>query len=684
MLIAILVVLLLLLTVAVAFARDRARRAALTHFLSSVRAGQSERRIAEEYRLLFEHNPHPMWVYDPDTFRFLAVNSAAIAHYGYSREEFLAMTIKDIRPQEDIPRLLEHDSGVRGTGRGGGIWRHRRRDGSIILVDIVRSMIPFGGRPARLVLAVDVTEHEQAERALREAHAMVSAVVNDAPLAIVTIDLNAHVTSWNPAAERIFGWTATEVVGRPLPYVPEVRRSEFDQHILSEVRAGRGITGFETRRVHKDGTVLDVQLNIAPLHDASGAVAGSVGFLLELTEQKRLEQQFQQAQRMEAVGRLAGGIAHDFNNLLTIINTNCELALDALPPGAEIRADIEEARQAGTRGAALTRQLLAFSRRQVLHPELIDLSVVVSGMEKMLRRVLGEDVTLECDLSTGLPHVRADLGQLEQVLMNLVLNSRDAMPDGGRITISASPAQVDADMSRREAGLEAGSYVILTVADTGAGMDAATRDRIFEPFFTTKGVGKGTGLGLAMVYGVVKQSGGSIRVESEPGRGTSITIYFPVSAALEDSGAGYRGALPTRDATPRGSETVLIVEDEGAVRDVVRRVLTAQGYTVLEAAGGAEALAVAARHPARIHLVLSDVVMPNMNGRELVEQLRAVRPGLRVLFMSGYDDDAIAQRGVPAPDTAFIEKPFTIDALARRVRAVLDEAGRQGDGEIEA
>jgi PAS domain S-box-containing protein len=553
----------------------------------------------------------------------------------------------------------------------------------LILALVLTALLTLLGAGAALMRA-RVKERMQAQRALREAHGLVSAVVNDAPLAIITIDRDYHVTSWNPAAERIFGWTSAEVIGRPLPFVPDERRDEFMRRVQTEVRAGRGITGLETRRARKDGTVIDVQLNIAPLHDATGSVAGAVGFLLDLTEQKQLEQQFRQAQRMEAVGQLAGGIAHDFNNLLTIINTNLELALSALPDGDEVRIEIEEARQAGARAATLTRQLLAFGRRQVLRPELLDLSAVVADLEKMLRRVIGEDIAFVSELGIGLGAVRADRGQLEQVLMNLVVNARDAMPAGGTLTVATTLAEIDAALARRHGSLIPGSYVALSVTDTGIGMDAATQDRIFEPFFTTKGVGKGTGLGLAMVYGVVKQSDGHILVRSTPGQGTKVTIFFPriAESASASHAAGFMAA--SADATPGGSETILVVEDEEAVRDVIRRVLTAQGYTVLEAAEGAGALAALARHPTPIHLVLSDVVMPNMHGRELAERLRAAHPGTRVLFMSGYDDDAIALRGVLAPGTAFIEKPFTVEQLARRVREVLDGAGAHGGSGIGA
>jgi len=387
-----------------------------------------------------------------------------------------------------------------------------------------------------------------------------------------------------------------------------------------------------------------------------------------MTERRHLEDQLRQAQKMEAVGQLAGGIAHDFNNLLTAILGSTQLLLHATPPGDGRREDIEEIKNAGLRAAELTRQLLAFSRRQVLAPKVLDMNAVVSQMDKMLRRLIGEDVELVTQLARDLGPVSADPGQLEQVLLNLAVNARDAMPRGGRLTIETANVVLTEEYSERHHRLPPGQYVLLAVSDTGVGMDEATQKHLFEPFFTTKEVGKGTGLGLATVYGIVKQSGGYIWVYSEPGHGTTVKVYLPrVPGAAEP--------LPVAAATPelrRGSEIVLLVEDAAPVRSLARKSLESYGYTVLEAADGPAALDLAARHPRGIDILVTDVVMPGMSGRELAERLAPARPAMRVLYTSGYTDDAMVRQGVLRAGVAFLQKPFVPETLARKVREVLD------------
>src|SRR5437763_520141 len=371
---------------------------------------------------------------------------------------------------------------------------------------------------------------------------------------------------------------------------------------------------------------------------------------------------------MEAVGRLAGGIAHDFNNLLTVITTYCDLLLEDLGREDPKREDVEQVRKAAEGATALTRQLLAFSRQQVLEPKVVSMSAVVSGVEKMLRRVIGEDVDLATRLDPDVGSVKADVGQLEQVLMNLAVNARDAMPTGGKLTIETGNAEHDPDYAREHEATAVRRFVMLAVSDNGIGMDDATKARIFEPFFTTKEPGKGTGLGLATVYGIVKQAGGFIWVYSEPGQGTSFKIYLPaVDATAERTTAA--AATPT----PRGTETVLLVEDAAAVRAVTKQVLERQGYTVLEAPGGEAALRLAQRHRGPIHLLLTDVVMPRVTGRELAERLAHVRPDVKVLYTSGYTDDSVVRHRILESGTAYLQKPFSPESLARKVRDVLDE-----------
>ncbi len=424
----------------------------------------------------------------------------------------------------------------------------------------------------------------------------------------------------------------------------------------------------ECRIVQPDGSVRWVLMSGTPIRNEAGALTGLSGLTQDITERMELEAQFRQVQKMESVGRLAGGIAHDFNNLLTVINGTTELALLELGDAEALRADLDEIRLAGERAAALTRQLLAFSRKQILQPQVLNLNTVVAGMKGMLGRLLGEDVHLVFALTDGLGSVRADVGQIEQVVVNLVVNARDAMPHGGTLTIETRNAQIDERRSG-EPGFAApeGPHVILAVADTGMGMDEVTRRQIFEPFFTTKDPGRGTGLGLSTVYGIIKQSDGLILVESEVGRGTRFEVCLPQVAEV----AGGDRPKPTV-VSASGTETILLVEDNGGLRKLARRILVSAGYRVLPAANGEEALLVLERHEEPVHLLLTDVIMPGMNGRVLAEQVGEVRPGMKVLYTSGYTDDAIVHHGVLDEGTAFVGKPFTAAELLRKVREVLD------------
>ena len=497
---------------------------------------------ANKYRLLFDLNPEPMWVYDGETLRFLAVNEAAIRHYGYTRDEFLAMTIKGIRSESEYLQLDESLKKNLGTTMIRTNVRHLKKDGTAIEVELSADSIELGGRQARLVMARDVT--------------------------------------------------------------------------------GR----------------------------------------------KRLEDQFRQAQKMEAVGQLAGGVAHDFNNLLTVIGAHSDFLLDAIEPNDPKREDVEEIQKAGARASGLTRQLLAFSRKQILRPAVLDLNNTVESAEKMLRRLIGDHIEVSTILSPDLPHILADSGQLEQVLVNLAVNARDAMPDGGRLEIDTSSIEVSEQSIDSNSVTPPGKYVLLCVSDTGTGMDAATLKRVFEPFFTTKDPGKGTGLGLATVYGIIKQSGGYIWVDSELGSGTTFRIYLPQLA---------KELLPQEItnaavAISKGMETILLIEDEDSLRRVVSRMLSAQGYVVLEARDGDDALSIAAGYGAPIHLVLSDLIMPRTHGGEVCRRLQLERPDIKTICMSGYTDDEVIRRGIVAGDMPFIQKPFSQIDLARLVRETLD------------
>ena len=433
------------------------------------------------------------------------------------------------------------------------------------------------------------------------------------------------------------------------------------------VKRGESSTGV-FRVVRPDGTIRWVRGRSFPVRDATGRVRRLVGVSEDITEVRATEDQLRQAQKMEAVGRLAGGVAHDFNNLLTAMLGSADLVLETLAPGAPERDDVKEIRKAALRAGELTRQLLAFSRQQVLAPRVLDLNALVTDMEKLLRRLIGEDVELRTALAPDLGAVKADPGQIEQVIANLVVNARDAMPAGGRLTIETANAELDQLYSEQHVPVQPGSYVLLAVSDSGTGMDAQTKSHIFEPFFTTKEKGKGTGLGLATVYGVVKQSGGYIWVYSEPGQGTAFKIYLP--RVTETPDATRRRSTP---AAPRGgSETVLLVEDDEMVRELTRRMLSKRGYAVLAAADGGAALRQLESHRGSVDLLVTDVVMPGMSGREVAQRLLALRPGLKVLYLSGYTDDAIVRHGMLEPGIAFLQKPFSGDALARKVRDVLD------------
>ena len=522
----------------------------------------------------------------------------------------------------------------------------------------------------------DVTERRAAEELVRATREQLEALVEASPLPIVALAPAGEVLSWNRAAETVFGWAAAEVIGRRLPCIPDDRQAEYDA-FRGEVLGGASFTGRETVRLRKDGTRFEVSISTSPLHDAARCPVGLVAVYVDVSGRIRAEEalrqsqeQLRQAQKMEAVGRLAGGVAHDFNNLLSAILSYSEMVLDDLPLDHASREDVEQIRQAGSRAADLTHQLLAFSRRQVLQLRVIDLNTVVASVDRMLRRVIGEDIELRTVLSPSLGHTRADAGQLEQVLMNLAVNARDAMPTGGILTITTANAEVGGRHAPRWPQIQAGGYVTVAVRDTGTGMSREVQERIFEPFFTTKAPGQGTGLGLSTAYGIVAQSGGHVFVTSEPGAGSTFTIYLPAHQAEAETEA----ARPPRAPPRGGAETVLLVEDEALVRQLTHEILRRNGYRVLEAADGIEALAVVREHTGHIDLMLTDVVMPRMSGHELVELARPVRPDMRILYVSGYSEEAIARQGQLTQGIELLSKPFTPGVLTAKIRELLDRS----------
>jgi len=503
------------------------------------RAQQALEDSEQRYRILFENNPQPMWVYDLETLEFLTVNETAVHNYGFAREEFLRMTVRDIGVEDNIPKLRDATVAPSSGFKQAGLWHHRKKSGQIITVELAEHSLTFGGRAGCLVLAVDVTERIQ------------------------------------------------------------------------------------------------------------------------------IEEQFRQAQRMESVGRLAGGVAHDFNNLLTVINGYAEMLLNGQNPHESIATSVKHIRDAGERAAGLTRQLLAFSRRQVIQPVVININKVVRDTETLLNRLLGEDIELITRPAPDLGSVLADPGLIQQIVMNLAVNSRDAMPDGGTLHIETANVMFDKSYEEEHAEVRPGPHVMLAVTDTGSGISPEVRARIFEPFFTTKDLGKGTGLGLATVYGIVKQSSGWIWVYSELGRGTTFKIYLP---RTDEPLSSITSVVHT---DLRGRETILVVEDQFEVRTLAVAGLTAFGYAVHAAGTGREALAFCEEFGGDLDIVITDVVMPDMNGREVAQQVALLRPKSRIVFMSGYTADVIAHRGVLDTGVEYLQKPFTPESLARKIRETL-------------
>jgi two-component system cell cycle sensor histidine kinase/response regulator CckA len=863
----------------------------------------------DRYRLLFAQNPHPMWVYDAATLAFLEVNDAAAHHYGYSRSEFLGMRITDIRPAEDVPRLIA-SLGSREPLMRSGDWRHRLKSGQNIDVEITSHTLSFDGRPAVVVTAQDITVRTLAEAALavratitavlvevgaalnrpgdlradaqscaeamvahldlagaqiwlqsfaddtselaatagdnavgpdmahqvnaaewplsvgdrivgrmllfprqpfsdeivvgmasvsallalgvrrhqaEDARRLLASIVASSDEAIYGTTRDGVIVSWNAGAERLFGYPSDEIVGRPviLLYPPD-RVGELPK-LMARINHAEPVIRLETVRQRRDGSRVPVSLTLSPIKDATGKIIGTsaiardmtehqrtaerldllgralestnamvsvtdtddrftfvntaflraygyvaeevigrtpaliqstqasdevvraisresrrdgwsgelmnqrrdgtelwvslntsavrdghgeivglLGVARDITERRSLEEQLRQSQKMEAVGQLAGGVAHDFNNLLTVIQGSASFLEESLPAPDERRADVEEIQRAAERAAALTRQLLAFSRKQILAVRVLHLGDVVAEVTPMLRRLLGESIDLRTEIGNR-SLTKTDPGQLQQVIINLAVNARDAMAEGGQLTLETADVEIDEAFARLHSPIRPGPHVMLAVSDTGHGIDAATQKRIFEPFFTTKPLGQGTGLGLATVYGIVQQTGGTIWVESEVGRGTTFKVYLP-----KTSDAALAPPAPNAAPLPDGTESVLLVEDEGTVRQFVHRVLGRRGYNVHVEGDPVKAIEYAEAHGAAIDLILSDVILPHMNGKAMVTRLRQAHPEARVLYMSGYTDHAIVNQGVLDPDTPFLQKPFTADALARKVRHVLD------------
>lgn len=547
-----------------------------------------------------------------------------------------------------------------------GEYRFRRRDGSYAFIEDRCSIIrDASGRAVRALGAMqDISTRIAAEATQRLQSAALDAAAN----AVVITGRQGTIQWVNRAFTELTGYAPDEAIGQnPRMLNSGVHDPSVFTRLWETLLAGDTWHGQITNR-RKDGSRYVEDQTITPVRDARGEITHFIAIKRDLTQEQRLEAQVQQAQKMETVGRLAGGVAHDFNNILTVINGSADLALGRLTEGDPLRDDLTRILRAGERGAALTRQLLAFSRKQIVQPVVVDLAALVTDIQPLLGRLLGEDIELLVSVdASAAPRIKVDPGQIEQVVMNLAVNARDAMPTGGRLTLALRETRMDAAMAATLGGVKPGDYVTLTVTDTGIGMDAATQERVFEPFFTTKGPGLGTGLGLATVYGIVKQSGGLVTIDSAPSRGTSVHVSLPRAEEAVQRGEG-----PASRAASRGLETILVVEDEDAVRHIAERMLRMAGYTVLSAPTAARALEILESAEPAPDLLLTDIVLPELDGADLAARARHARPSLKVLYMSGYTDDAVVRRGVQTRTAQFLGKPFTHAELAQKVRAALD------------
>jgi two-component system cell cycle sensor histidine kinase/response regulator CckA len=654
-----------------AFVRDLT---AEKHVEQTLQREVGEREAAERLlRQVIDADPSLVFVKDRDG-RFVLVNKAVADIYGTTVEAQVGKTDADFNPnKEEVEHFLRDDRAVMDSRRPKVVAEESVTNpatGATRWFQTVKVPLVSPDGEARRVLGVatDITERKRAEEALRRSEASYRGLVEHAAYGIYRVTAGGKFLMVNPALFMMLGYGSAD----ELLKIDVVRDVYVDPAARARILAQCEQVGSAIEEVawkRRDGSVITVRLNGRPVRAPDGAIECFEFIVDDVTDQRALEERLRQTQKMEAVGRLAGGIAHDFNNLLTAILGSVDFLRRALGPEHPEHAETEEIQKAAVRAADLTRQLLAFSRQQVLAPKILELDALVTNLEKMLRRLIGEDVELRFAAKASRAAVRADPGQIEQVIVNLVVNARDAMPRGGRLTIETACVDLDAAYAWEHGTVEPGRYVMLAVTDTGVGIDRAAQARLFEPFFTTKEFGKGTGLGLATVYGIVKQSGGYVWVYSEPGRGATFKVYLP---RVEQTGEPVAAPQPPARALG-GTETILLAEDEAAVRNLARRVLERHGYKLLLAATGREGVRLAEQHGGPIDLLVTDVVMPEMGGRELAQLLTTRQPKLKVLFLSGYTDDAIVHHGVLDAGVAFLQKPFKPDELVRKIREVLDD-----------
>ncbi len=623
----------------------------------------------------------------------LQINSQVQELFGYERDDLIGAKVEMLVPDRLRSEHRHHRAGfaehpkTRRMGADLELYG-RRKNGVEFPVEISLSPVQVEGKSVVLSAIRDISDRKRIEQELRrvseemhrqtverlgEYRARLAAIIDSSEDAILAKTLDGTITAWNKGAERIYGYAPEEIIGKSIStLVPADRPGEIPE-IMRKIGRGESIEHYESVRVTKDGRHLNVSIAVSPLRDASGEIVGASAIARDITEQRKAEEQLRQSQKMEAVGRLAGGVAHDFNNVLGIINACSEFLRDRIDAGSEPSVYVENIRKATERGAGLTRQLLAFSRKQVVKPVLLDMNDRLKEISKLLRPLMGDDVEIVVSAQASSAIVEADPGQLDQIIMNLAVNSRDAMPKGGRFILETKLVEFDQHFADQHQPLKPGKYVMLAVSDSGVGMDKATLSRIFEPFFTTKEQGKGTGLGLATVYGIAQQAGGHIWVYSEPGQGTTFKLYLPSAESKLAAGA----SAESEAAVPKRQATILLVEDDEIMRSLTRQMLREQGYAVIEAANGKAAFEWVQANPAGsqpesqpIDLLLTDVVMPAMSGPELAERLASLNPKLKVIYMSGYTGELMEaserlKRGI------LIEKPFTRTALLNTLHKIL-------------
>ncbi len=622
----------------------------------------------EKYRAIFEQAADSIVLIDPVTENLVAFNDRAHESLGYSREEFKELKIPDFEIIESADEVRSHIEKITRNGFDTFETEHRTKGGDIRNIHVSCRVISIMGRNFIQSVWHDITERRRAELALRESEEELRDFFDNANDLIQMVTPEGRFAYVNRKWLNVLGYTREELAD--ISFI-DVIHSDSKEHCLElfqRIMTGERIDFVEAVFLTKDGRQINVEGSVSCRFEEDKPV-NTRGIFRDVTERKILEEQLQQMQKMESIGRLAGGVAHDFNNMLTVISGHAELALTRLNSENPLVEDITEIQIAAQRASNLTKQLLAFSRKQTLEPKVLNLNYVITDMDKMLRRIIGEDIDLLTVYEPELWRVKVDPGQIEQVVVNLVVNGRDAMSRGGKLTIETMNMELDDDYTHSHPEVEPGSYVMIAVTDTGVGMSEEIVARIFDPFFTTKEVDKGTGLGLSTVYGIIKQSGGHIWVYSEINKGTTFKVYFPIVS--EDAELFIRKG--DVDEVPRGAETILVVEDEDSVRDLACRILKIQGYKVLEAQNGGEAYLMCKKLEKSVDLVVTDVVMPGISGAEFVEKLREIWDNVKVLYMSGYTADAIVHDGILVPGTHYIQKPYRSLDLARKVREVLDE-----------